>query len=130
MYGSITPGIKNSIIKSHKLVGSLGSYGCCRVYRVNSALSSCLQSLGALGALPGAPLALPVSLRLGRKPALMLGGVFTLVGWLFVACSHFVSSDRSGFLALFLMGRLLTGFGGGWAIYCVSVSCNYTLIID
>ncbi len=52
----------------------------------------------------------------------MLGGVFTLVGWLLISFAQFISGSKSGFLAMFLIGRLLTSFGGGWAVFCVSVS--------
>ncbi len=52
----------------------------------------------------------------------MLGGVFALVGWLLISFAHFISGSKSGFLAMFLVGRLLTSFAGGWAIFCVSVS--------
>lgn len=81
-----------------------------------------LQSFVALGAVFGAPSAWPVSDKFGRKPALMFGAVFTFLGWLFIACANYVSGSHSGFLAVLLIGRLLTGYGGGWAVFCVSVS--------
>ena len=86
-------------------------------------LSFFLQSFAALGALFGGPCAWPISDQLGRKPALMLGGVFTLSGWLLIMFAHLISGSRSGFLAVLLIGRVLSGFGGGWATFCVSVSC-------
>lgn len=80
-----------------------------------------MQSFIALGGLFGGPLAWLVLDRLGRKPALMFGGIFTFVGWLLIALTQFVSGSRAGFLAMFLVGRLLTGLGAGWASLSVSV---------
>ena len=80
-----------------------------------------LQSFGALGAALGAPCAWPITEWFGRKPALMLGGVPGVIGWLMITCGHYVPS-QSGFLVVLLLGRILTGFQAGWSVFCVSVS--------
>ena len=80
-----------------------------------------LQSFGALGAALGAPCAWPVSEWFGRKPALILGGVPGVIGWLMITYAHYIPSE-SGFLAVLLLGRILTGFQVGWSVFCVSVS--------
>ena len=85
-----------------------------------------LQSFGALGAALGAPCAWPVSEWFGRKPALMLGGVPGVIGWLMITYCHYVPS-QSGFLAILLLGRIITGFQAGWSIFCVSVSHSVLL---
>ena len=84
-------------------------------------LPSCPQGFGALGALFGGPVAAPISEWLGRKPALMIGGFPALIGWLMITYAHFMGT-RAGFLAVLYVGRLITGFSGGWFILSVSVS--------
>jgi len=62
---------------------------------------------------------------LGRQPALMIGGIPAITGWLVLTYAPFANNytgPTSGFLALLLFGRLFTGFSAGWSIYCVSVS--------
>ena len=82
------------------------------------------QAFGALGALFGGPVAWPISDFFGRKVALMLGGVPTLIGWVFIVLAHFPAAE-GGFISMILIGRFLTGFGGGWFIFCVSVSGEF-----
>lgn len=80
-----------------------------------------LQALGPAGAAFGGPFAWPASEWLGRQPALMLGGIPAVIGWLMVTYAHFAQS-LSGFLAVLLLGRAMTGFAAGWLVFCVSVS--------
>ena len=86
-----------------------------------------LQSFGALGAALGAPCAWPVSEWFGRKPALMLGGVPGVIGWLMITYAHYVPIE-SGFLAILLVGRILTGFQAGWSVFCISVSQGKSIL--
>ena len=87
---------------------------------VPSPLSSFPQSFGALGAIFGGPVAWPMSDFLGRKPALMLGGIPALIGWLSFSYANLLPT-REGFIALLIVGRVLTGFASGWIVFCVSV---------
>ena len=82
------------------------------------------QGFGSLGALLGGPIAWPLSDRLGRKPALMLGGIPTLIGWLMIAFAHFAGT-HSDFLVIIQLGRFFTGIGAGWFIFCVSVRAAF-----
>ena len=84
-------------------------------------ITSPSQAIGPLGALFGGPVAWPISDSFGRKPALMLGSIPTLIGWLAFAYSNLLPT-RVGFLTLLYIGRFLSGFGAGWTIFCVSVS--------
>ena len=66
-------------------------------------------------------MAWPISELLGRQAALMLSGVPALTGWLMITFST-LTNTRSAFLGVLYVGRLLTGFSTGWAVFCVSVS--------
>ncbi len=72
-------------------------------------------------------MAWPFSDRFGRKLALMMGGIPTIIGWLLIAFAHFPRS-RDGFLAMLFIGRLVAGLGAGWLVFGVSVSVNTLLI--
>lgn len=67
-------------------------------------------------------IAWPVSDFLGRKPALMLGGVPAFTGWVMISFSWLITDSRGAFLGVILTGRLLTGISVGWFFFCVSVS--------
>jgi len=89
-----------------------------------------VQAFLSLGAVFGGLFAWPVTELLGRQPALMIGGVPAITGWLFITYARFLlnyssgpsSGPTDGFVAFLLLGRLFTGFATGWSIYCVSVS--------
>ena len=85
-----------------------------------------LQAFLPLGAVFGGLVAWPVTELLGRKPALMIGGVPAITGWLFIVYARLLNNDSTGpstgFVAFLLLGRLFTGFATGWSIFCVSVS--------
>ena len=81
-----------------------------------------LQAFFPLGAIFGGPFAYPAAEKLGRQPALIIGGIPTISGWLMMTYAWFFGENHQGFLALLLLGRLVTGFATGWSIFCVSVS--------
>lgn len=82
----------------------------------------CFQAFGAIGAIFGGPVAWPLSEKFGRQASLMLSGIPALAGWLLIANAHDVNRfDTKGFLSMLLVGRLLTGFAVGWAIFGISV---------
>ena len=66
-------------------------------------------------------MAWPISEQLGRQAALILSGVPALTGWLMITFST-LATTSSTFLGVLYIGRLLTGFSTGWAVFCVSVS--------
>ena len=66
-------------------------------------------------------MAWPISDLLGRKFALALSGIPSLVGWLIIALAH-LAKQPSTFYGVLLTGRALTGFSTGWSVFCVSVS--------
>jgi hypothetical protein len=68
----------------------------------------------------------PISELLGRQTALVLSGVPALAGWLMITYST-LATTSSVFLGLLYVGRVLTGFSTGWAVFCVSVSPIVTL---
>ena len=72
-------------------------------------------------------MAWPISERFGRKPALLLGTIPGLAGWIGLSVSNLLPT-REGFLAFFYGGRILTGFSAGWTIFCVSVGFNPILV--
>ena len=74
------------------------------------------------GAPIGAILAWPVSDYLGRKPALMIGGLPSLIGWLMLAYAHRIENCRKCFFGVMYTGRVLGSFSTGWSVFCVSVS--------
>ena len=80
-----------------------------------------LQAFGPIGAMFGGLVAWPVSDKLGRQAALMLGGVPALIGWLMITYSNLAETSQA-FLGVLYFGRILTGFSTGWCIFCVSVS--------
>ena len=80
----------------------------------------CFQAFGAVGAIFGGPVAWPLSEKFGRQASLMLSGIPSLAGWIIIANAH-DCDDPTGFLVLLLIGRLLTGFAVGWAIFGISV---------
>ena len=80
-----------------------------------------VQSLGALGAAFGAPIAWPVSKHLGRKPALMLGGAVSLAGWLTVTYADMLPAFSRSVVVTLYVGRFITGLAGGWFIFSISV---------
>jgi facilitated trehalose transporter len=82
--------------------------------------ASLFGAFGPLGALFGGPAAWPLSERFGRKPALLLGAIPGVVGWVAIAISNLLPT-RDGFLAFFYVGRVLSGFASGWSIFCISV---------
>ena len=90
------------------------------------AINPSLQAFLPLGAVFGGLVAWPVTELLGRKPALMIGGVPAITGWLFITYARLLNNDSTGpttgFVAFLLLGRLFTGFATGWSILCVSVS--------
>ena len=73
----------------------------------------------------GSLIAFPLSDALGRKPALMLGGVPAFTGWLMIAVSCPITSSHIAFLGVILTGRLLTGISVGWFFFCASVSFRF-----
>ncbi|KAL5503426.1 hypothetical protein EMCRGX_G010375 [Ephydatia muelleri] len=79
----------------------------------DSESSSWFAAFAPIGALLGGPVAGWASDRFGRKTGMMLGGVPYSLGWLFISCANSVPS-QNGFIALLLLGRLLTGFAAGW----------------
>ena len=82
---------------------------------------SLFQTFGPIGGLFGGLVAWPISELLGRQAALMLSGVPALAGWLMITYSA-LTTTSSAFLGLLYVGRVLTGFSTGWAVFCVSVS--------
>ena len=82
-----------------------------------------MQGSLPVGATLGGFLAWPVADYLGRQAALIIGGVPGLIGWLAISLSVLFSS-RTGFLVMVYIGRVLTGIGSGWSVYCVSVSID------
>ena len=93
-----------------------------------------LQAFLPLGAVFGGLVAWPVTELLGRKPALMIGGVPAITGWLFITYArlfnNYSTGPTTGFVAFLLLGRLftITGFATGWSIFCVSVSYCISLL--
>ena len=84
-----------------------------------------MQAFLPLGAVFGGLFAWPVTELLGRQPALMIGGVPAICGWLFITYArllNYSNGPTDGFVAFLLLGRLFTGFATGWSIFCVSVS--------
>ena len=71
-----------------------------------------------------------ISDLLGRKTSLMLSGIPAVVGWLMIGLAHFVAqSNATVFYSVLLIGRILTGFSGGWSLTCVAVSHNITMAV-
>ena len=66
-----------------------------------------------------------VSELLGRKVALMLGGIPFLTGWIFIANAVQITQSRLGFLVMLFAGRMLIGFGAGWFMPSASVSTYF-----
>lgn len=83
-------------------------------------LNFCFQTFGPIGGLFGGLVAWPISEVLGRQTALILSGVPALAGWLMITYST-LATTTSVFLGLLYVGRVLTGFSTGWAVFCVSV---------
>jgi len=85
-----------------------------------------LQAFLPLGAVFGGLFAWPVTELLGRQPALMIGGLPAICGWLFITyarlLNNYFTGPTSSFVAFLLLGRLFIGFATGWSIFCVSVS--------
>ncbi len=51
----------------------------------------------------------------------MLSGLPSVIGWVIIANAHLVQ-QHTGFVALLLIGRFLTGVAVGWSIFAISVS--------
>ena len=69
----------------------------------------------------GGLLAWPISDFLGRKQALILGGIPFLSGWILIANSIQITQNRVGFMSVLFIGRILTGFATGWSVFSASV---------
>ncbi len=90
-----------------------------------SVLSS--QAFGTVGAALGSLAAWPLSEILGRKAVLMAVGFPAFTGWLLIAFSAYIVNNLSGFVAMLLIGRLLSGSAAGLAAGAVAVRFLYTL---
>ncbi len=77
----------------------------------------------------GGPIAWPLSERFGRQAALMLSGLPSVFGWVILANAHLFSSTEA-FIAMLLLGRLLTGLAVGWSIFVISVSTLFVLCVQ
>ena len=77
----------------------------------------------------GGLFAWPLSDALGRKPALMLGGIPSLTGWLMISLSTLITDNHDVFLGVILTGRLLAGISVGWFYFSVSVSRSIMLLV-
>ncbi len=80
------------------------------------------QSFGTVGAALGSLTAWPISELLGRKAVVMTVGFPAFVGWLLIAFSAYVVDNMNGFVAMLLIGRLLTGTAAGISAGAVAVS--------
>lgn len=79
------------------------------------------QALAPVGGILGGLVAGPVADGLGRKGALVLCGLPYLTGYLSLSYAQYAQT-ASGFKAVALVGRFLTGVGMGWACMAGSVS--------
>lgn len=75
-----------------------------------------------MGAALGSLTAWPISELLGRKAVVMTIGFPAFVGWLLIAFSAYVVDNMNGFVAMLLIGRLLTGTAAGISAGAVAVS--------
>ncbi len=86
-----------------------------------------LQSFGTIGAALGSLTAWPLSETLGRKAVLMAVGFPAFAGWLIIVFSAYVVDNLSGFVAMLLVGRLLSGSAAGLSAGAVAVSLYHSL---
>ena len=83
-----------------------------------------LQTITVIGGMTGGLLAVPVADKLGRRIALIVGGIPSFCGWVLLAGSVWVTDSRAGFLTVLLTGRFLTGLSTGWSLLMVIVSAG------
>ena len=84
-------------------------------------VSSSMQALLAVGAVLGSPLGGVVADRVGRKAALQVGAVPSLIGWILIFVAQY-TTNTSTFKSFLLLGRALVGVGVGMQSTVIPVS--------
>ena len=79
------------------------------------------QALGPIGAMFGGLAAGMAVDTVGRKSALLMSAIPSLIGWLSLTSAHACNNPAS-FKALLLLGRFFSGCVLGWGMLCAPVS--------
>ena len=80
-----------------------------------------MQALAPVGAVFGGPFGGWIADRWGRKYSLLFCGVPYVIGYLTMSYAHYTPVNLT-FKIILLIGRLISGFGMGWASAVVPVS--------
>ena len=83
-----------------------------------------MQGLTTGGAAIGGLLAGYAADYVGRKAALLVSAVLSMIGWLLLMSANFWThgGDPVGFILTLLIGRFFTGGALGWGMLCTPVS--------
>lgn len=84
-------------------------------------MSFLLQALLPVGAVLGSPLGGIIADRIGRKAALQVGAVPSLIGWVLLFVAQYTTST-STFKSFLLLGRGLAGVATGMQSTVIPVS--------
>ena len=76
--------------------------------------------MSPIGAMLGGLIAGWSADNLGCKPSLLLTAIPSFIGWMAVGATWFIE-NKLAFDIIILAGRLLTGFGIGWSMFCAPV---------
>ncbi|KAL5493133.1 hypothetical protein EMCRGX_G014264 [Ephydatia muelleri] len=82
--------------------------------------SSAFNALFPLGALVGGLFAGWASDTFGRKPAIIIGTVPQLIGWVAITVAHLWPIHKA-FVSFIFFGRFFAGLGAGWNSLCIPV---------
>lgn len=90
-------------------------------------VSSPMQALLPVGAVLGSPLGGVMADRVGRKAALQVGAVPSLIGWVLIYAAQY-TANTSTFKSFLLLGRVLAGVGTGMQSTVIPVcTCRYSV---